>query len=369
MREQIMYTPFSIGKMEVKNRLVASAMFEAGAKNGQVTEKIVERYRQLAEGGVGLIITGMQGITASATVAPSMVHTEYTAYEEDMKKLAAIVHAAGCKLIVQLQHCGSRTLPMDGFDHFSVCETVVSDTQIYHEATQDEIKKVVTDFGKAALRCKAAGVDGVQIHSAHGFLLNSFLSPSSNHRTDEYGGDIQNRARFLLEIYDEVRSKVGNYFIVGIKFPFNDLNTQSISPEDSLYVCRELEQRGIDFIEVSSGMGPEGGVLSFSPIVKKDAQAPFLKYAETVANAVSIPIISVCGYRSPDVVEKVLSETKISAISFGRPLVCEPNLPNRWKTNGSAAKCISCNRCGNSYADGIITCQVQKERLMKSRPN
>lgn len=362
MSEITMYTPFSIGGMEVKNRLVASAMFEAGAMNGEITEKIVNRYRKLSEGGVGLIITGMQGISASAAIAPSMVHTEYATYEKDMKMLAAIVHKTGCKLIVQLQHCGSRTPQKKGYDHFSVCETAISDTQIYHEATPDEISKVVTDFGKAALRCKNAGVDGIQIHSAHGFLLNSFLSPSSNHRTDEYGGAIENRARLLLKIYDEVRRKVGDSFIVGIKFPFNDLNVQSISAEESLYVCKELEKRGIDFIEVSSGMGPKGVALSFSPVVTKDTQAPFLKYAEAVANSVSVPVISVCGYRSPDIIEKVLSETKISAISFGRPLVCEPDLPNRWKSDRSESKCISCNRCGDSFADGVITCQVQKKR-------
>lgn len=362
MSEQVMYTSFSIGGMEIKNRLIASAMFEAGANNGQITEKIIRRYRQLAEGGTGLIITGMQGITASATIAPLMVNTAYKSYEADMSNLAAIAHDSGCKFVVQLQHCGSKTMPADGFDHFSVSETVVSDAKIYHEATKDELKKVVEGFGEAALRCKKAGVDGVQIHSAHGFLLNSFLSPSSNHRLDEYGGSIENRTRLLFEIYDEIRSKTGNSFIVGIKFPFDDLNPHSILPEESLYACKELERRGIDFIEVSSGMGPSGVALSFSPLVKKDSPAPFLKFAAAVADAVSIPVISVCGYRSPEVIEKVLSDTNISAVSFGRPLVCEPNLPNRWKMDRSAAKCVSCNRCGNSFADGIITCQVQKKK-------
>ena len=357
----IMYTPFPLGRTQIPNRLVASAMFEYGADNGRITEKIKERYLSLADGGAGLIITGMHAVSQAGRVAPVMVHTEYGGYIEDMREIAREVHGRGGKILVQLQHCGGKSSQADGYDRFSVCEKIVSDTCIYHEATKDELRRVAADFAASALRCKEAGVDGVQIHGAHGYLINTFLSPSTNHRADEYGGPIENRARILFEVYDAIRQAVGNDFIVGVKFPFSDLNENSIQPEESLFVCKELERRGIDFIEVSSGMVMDQSSASFTPVIHHDRQAPFLKYASLAAEKISVPVISVCGYRTPDMVEKALTETKISAVSFGRPLVRETDLPERWKTDRTAARCVSCNRCCTSFGDGIITCQVKKE--------
>ena len=359
----IMYTPFNLGRTQIPNRLVASAMFEYGADNGRITEKIKKRYFELADGGAGLIITGMHAVSASGAVAPIMVNTEYDGYIEDMTDIAHAVHERGGKILVQLQHCGGKNCQADGYDRFSVCEKKVSDSCIYHEATKDEIHKVAADFATSALRCKEAGVDGVQIHGAHGYLINTFLSPSTNYRTDEYGGKIENRARILFEVYDAIRQSVGNDFIIGVKFPFSDLNDNSIQTEESLFVCKELERRGIDFIEVSSGMVMDNSSASFTPVVRNDKQAPFLKYASLLAEGITAPVISVCGYRTPDMVEKALTETKISAVSFGRPLVREPNLPNRWKNDRSAAKCVSCNRCCSSFGDGIITCQIKKSQI------
>ncbi|MGL5436427.1 MAG: hypothetical protein ACRDBO_13670 [Lachnospiraceae bacterium] len=356
----IMYTPFPLGDIQIPNRLVASAMFEYGADNGKITEKIKVRYRQLTDGGIGLIITGMHAVSATGAVAPIMVNTEYEDYISDMNDIANEVHAKGGKIIVQLQHCGGKTSQAENYDNFSVCEKKVSDNYIYHEATKEELHKVATDFAASALRCKQAGIDGVQIHGAHGYLINSFLSPSTNHRIDEYGGKIENRARILFEVYDAIRQAVGDDYIIGVKFPFNDLVEKSIQLDESLFVCRELEKKGIHFIEVSSGMVMDNSTASFTPVIRNGNQAPFLKYASQLASEVSVPIISVCGYRTPEIVEKTLMETKVSAVSFGRPLVREPNLPNRWKNDNSPAKCISCNRCCSSFGDGIINCQIEK---------
>lgn len=353
----IMYTPFSIGNTQIPNRLVASAIFEYGADHGKITERIKNRYRALANGGAGLIITGMQAVCVSGAVSPMMVHTEYDGYISDMHDIADIVHNKGGKLIVQLQHCGERTCQTDGYDRLAVCDKKISDTCMYHAATKSELHQIAMNFAVSALRCKQAGVDGVQIHSAHGYLINTFLSPSTNHRTDEYGGSIENRARFLFDVYDAMRQAVGNDFIIGIKFPFSDLNEQSITPEESLFVCKELVNRGIHFIEVSAGMVMDNSSASHAPVIRK--QAPFLPYAARLADEIAIPVISVCGYRTPDVIENALTETNIAAVSFGRPLIREPDLPNRWKQDQSPAACISCNRCRNSFKNQIITCQVK----------
>lgn len=346
---QKIYESWNIDNLSLKNRIVASAMFEFAADNGKIDARIFKRYDDLARGGAGLIITGMEAVSPGAAIGSSMIQTAYDSYENDMRKIADIVHEHGAKLFVQLNHAGYRTNWKNGGDRFGVCEKKVSDGCIYRQANKEDIRKVIDDFATSAERCKAAGCDGVCIHYGHGFLLNTFLSPYFNHRTDEYGGNRENRARLPLEVYDAIREKVGDDFIVVAKIPFSDLVEPSISPEDCIWICRELEKRGLDMIEVTSGISYDGGASSFTPFASVGKpQGTFLDGAEKIADNIAIPVVSVCMYRSPEFVEKTLQNGKIAAIAFGRPFVREPNLPNRWLTDVSPAKCISCNGCYTS---------------------
>ena len=355
--EQKMYQSFKVGNVDIKNRLVKSAMFEFAANNGKITKPIIDLYREAAEGGAGLIITGMQAVTAGGGNSPIMVQTTYDSYVDDMSKIVEVVHQFGSKVFVQLQHAGHRSFWKGGYDTFAVTDIPVAEDFSYHAATVEEIDSLVKSYGLAAKRCKEAGCDGVQVHAAHGFLINSFLSPAMNKRTDCYGGGIENRARLLFEIYKSIRASVGVDYPIGVKLPFDDLNGESSSPEEIMWVAKELEKEGVDMIEVSSGMLMDGSRSSFMPFMKADAkEGCFLNGAEMIADKVRIPVISVCGYRTPDFINHTLENTKVTAVSFGRVLVCEPDLPNLWKTNPSKAKCISCNRCLGSAGEGIITC-------------
>jgi 2,4-dienoyl-CoA reductase-like NADH-dependent reductase (Old Yellow Enzyme family) len=359
LKTTTMYSPFKIGNLTVSNRLVRSATFEFGADDGRITPKIVELYRCLAEGGSGLIITGMYAVLPSARSNPVMVETTYDAYIGDMEQIANIIHKNGSLLFVQLNHAGYKTAKNPGYDRISVSEQEVTEGYTYREATFDDIKQITEAFGIAAKRCKEAGCDGVQIHAGHGYLLNTFLSPYYNHRTDAYGGPIENRARILFEIYGAIRNVVGDDYPVSVKIPFSDRVSPSIMPDECIYVCRELEKKGIDMIEVTSGLTMDGGESSFTPFVKNETQeGSFLVGAAQVADVVSVPVVSVAGYRTPDFIEKSLMETPVTAVSLCRPLVREPNLPNRWKTDRAKAACISCNRCFMSK--GIIACQVEQ---------
>lgn len=354
-----MCTPFSIGGCAVKNRLVASAMFEYGADEGHISERIIERYRQLAEGGAGLIITGMHAVTAAASLGPIMVNAAYDSYEDDLARLAEVAHANGAKLFVQLQHCGGSTAHAEGYDHFYASPKTADDGTIYHEATAEELAGVARAFGEAAARCRRAGVDGVQVHAAHGFLINAFLSSTTNRRTDAYGGAIENRARLLFEVVEAIRTAAGPDYPLAVKFPFSDLRAGGTASEESLWVCEQLEQRGVDMIEVSSGMVMDGTAASFTPTLKRGAEPPFLQSAERVAARVRMPVVSVCGHRDPDVIDAALARGRVAAVSFGRPLVREPDLPRRWRRDRTPAACASCNRCCASFADGIITCHAR----------
>ncbi len=355
-RADSMYSPFRIGNLTVGNRLVRSATFEFAADDGRITPKMVDLYRRLAEGGSGLIISGMQAVSSSARSGPVMVETTYDRYVEDMKRVANVVHENGGLLFVQLNHAGQKTPDLPGYDRLGVSELAVSEDLVYHQATPDEIKAIAEAFGQAASRCREAGCDGVQIHAGHGYLLNTFLAPYYNHRTDEYGGPIENRARILFEVYDATRKAVGNAYPVSVKIPFSDGVSPSIRPEECVYACQELEKRGIDMIEVTSGLTLDGGESSFTPFVKSEGN--FLAGADQVANAVKIPVVSVCGFRTPDFIEKTLAETAVAAVSLCRPLIREPDLPNRWKADRSKATCVSCNQCFKS--SGLIACQVEK---------
>jgi len=352
-----MFDSFAIGKLQIKNRLVSSAIYERAAKEGHITPEIIEYYRHLAEGGVGLAITGMEAVSEGAVNGPAMIKTTYDGYVEDMQKLVEIFHGQGSKLFVQLQHTGYKTAWQQGGDTFGVSAYKVSEDCTYHEATVEELNQLVHAFGQAALRCKAAGCDGVEIHAVHGYLLNTFLSPYFNHRTDGYGGSIANRARLLFEVYEEVRKQVGIDFCVAVKFPCSDLVTPSITSEETVWACQELERRGVDMIEVSAGITRDG----FSPLVRAGKEeGKFSAGAELIAAQVHIPVISVCGYRSPQYIEEILNTTHIAAVALGRPLISEPGLVKRWQTDTTKARCLSCNGCFKTK--GIVSCILKKSQ-------
>lgn len=354
MKTVAMYEPFKIGNITVKNRLVRSALFEYTADNGRITSRIIDLYRELGRGGCGLIISGMQAVSPEGRVGPVMVEATYDRYETDLGHVARAARQGGGVFFVQLNHSGDRTAKLEGYDHLSVSPKDIEGCA-YHEASEEEISKIVSDFARAAARCRAAGCDGVQIHAAHGFLINTFLSPYFNHRSDGYGGSIEGRARILFEVYAAVRSAVGDDFSISVKVPFSDRVTPSLTPDECLFVCRELERLGVDMIEISSGVTMDGGAKSFVPVMRRDAEGPFLSWAAQIAGAVSVPVVSVCGYRTPEFIERALTQTPIAAVSLGRPLIREPHLPIRWRTDPTRAACISCNQC--CKPKGIIACR------------
>jgi 2,4-dienoyl-CoA reductase-like NADH-dependent reductase (Old Yellow Enzyme family) len=350
-----MYGPFRIGNLTVKNRLVRSATFEFGANDGRIGPKITELYRSLAAGGCGLIVSGQFAVSAGGRIAPVMVDAGGEDFVSDLRALTGVVHDNGSLFFVQLSHGGYRVPGLPGYDQLAVSATTAADGRVLHEATAGEIGGIVAAFGRAARQCKEGGADGVQIHAAHGYLISTFLSPFFNRRTDDYGGPIGNRSRILMEAYDEVRRGVGPDYPVSVKINFGDGVSPSITAGECLQVCQRLDERGIDMIEISSGVSPDGSGTSFSPFAREKAEGHFLDGAAMVAKAVKAPVVSVCGYRTPAFIERTLATTPVAAVSLCRPLIREPDLPNRWKTDRGEAACLSCNKCFKPTA-GIVAC-------------
>lgn len=350
------FDPIVIGGLSLKNRIVRSATLER-AENGIITPLHKKIYTELAKGEVGLIITGMMGVGYNACIAPVMVKTYAEEFHAKFKEIAEEVHRHNCKIVVQLCHCGAYSMLLDGGD-YPICSSereITFSGKPAKAMTKAEIKQVTLDFGMAAVKCKEAGADGVQIHAAHVYLLSQFISPYFNKRQDVYGGGIENRARIVLEVYDEIRRNVGNDFPVLMKINYSDLITPGLTGDECIWVCKELEKRGISAIELSSGLCVDTKSRASQPVRDESQEGHFADGDLKLSSEIKVPVISVGGYRTPAVIEKHLNNGNIEAISLCQPLIREPALVNRWKQGDlSKALCISCDRCLTS---AMLGCQ------------
>ena len=239
----------TIKNMEMKNRLVRSATWEGMCEtDGRPTEKLIEYYQTLAQGGVGLIIASYSYVLPEGKQLPSQMGITTDDFAEDFKKLTDTVHRAGGTMAIQLVHAGGQANPA-AIRRQPLAPSAVKVDQYPEtpaELTRDEIARIIRAFGVAARRAKDWGFDGVQLHGAHGYLINQFLSPHTNQRNDEYGGTIMNRCRFVLEVYEEVRATVGNDYAILIKLNATDFLDKGLSPEEGRYAAKVLSEAGID---------------------------------------------------------------------------------------------------------------------------
>ncbi|MDR3348493.1 MAG: NADH:flavin oxidoreductase [Acidaminococcales bacterium] len=344
-----LFAEVSLGKLKIPNRLIRSATMEMDAvKNGVIDVPVMQGiYGKLAEGGVGLIITGMMGVGYNSCVGGNMAKIYGEDFHRTFQAVVAAVQQFGCKIVAQLGQCGAKARAIDLGDHPLAPSDIEAMRKMPAKAmTESDVKRVVSEFAEAAAKCREAGADGIQLHAAHGYLLSQFLSPYYNKRQDEYGGSLENRARILLEICDAVRLKVGKDYPLFVKINFSDLTDPGLDGHECTLICKELEKRGIDAIEVSSGLAVSAKSAPVKAGIGLEGQGFFADGAMEIAEAVNIPVISVGGYRSPDFAESTLNKSKIAAISLCRPLVREPGLVKRWKAGDfSPSQCVSCNGC------------------------
>ncbi|NIO37540.1 NADH:flavin oxidoreductase [Candidatus Bathyarchaeota archaeon] len=367
------FEPGRMGQLLVRNRLVRSATYEALAtENGRVTDKLVDLHKTLAKGGVGLIITGYTYVQEIGKGAPHMTGIDRDDLIPGLRRITEAVHTCGegCKVAVQLTHCGRQTVLVENPPAPSaVFEPVVN--RMPKEMSVGDIQEAVEAFAEAARRAKEAGFDAVQLHGAHGYLLSGFLSPYTNRRTDEYGGNTKNRTRILKEIYFRIAEKTGNDFPVLIKLNVSDFIEGGVDLNESKKIAERLSRIGIAAIETSGGMFEtrihnRNLTASRTKITSKDKEAYFLPYAREIKKVVDVPLILVGGIRSLDVIEQILKEGSADFVALSRPLIREPDLPNRWlrRIGGLTAQCISCNACYKSLTNGGVRC-VQKEEAEK----
>jgi 2,4-dienoyl-CoA reductase-like NADH-dependent reductase (Old Yellow Enzyme family) len=357
-----------INGMTLSNRFVRSATWEGmAADDGSCTAKLIDLMASLAKGGVGLIISSHAYVLKEVQATPWQLGIYKDELVPGLQDMTTAVHENGGKIVIQLAHAGYFANPkLTGQTPMAPSNVEGISKTPRNEMSPGDIQNVISAFEAGAKRAKAAGFDGIQIHSAHGYLLSQFLSPAFNQRTDDYGGDIQNRARIHLHILQRIRQAVGEDYPVLIKMNCQDFIENGLSPEDSLQVAKMLVAEGIDAIELS------GGVLisqKLSPsrlgIKSEDEEAYFQEYTKAFKNQIDVPLILVGGNRSYTVAERLVEEGIADYISMSRPFIREPGLINRWKSGDlSKAECVSDNMCfePGMKGDGIYCVTEERQR-------
>ena len=362
-----------IGGIVIKNRLVRSATYEGMAsEHGMVTDELVELYKTLAEGGVGLIITGYAYVQSSGKSIPGQTGIDKDDLIPGLRKIARTIHGYGdgCKVAIQLVHSGRQSFILeDTVAPSAVLEPLTN--KMPREMIIDEIEETVNAFAEAARRAKEAGFDAVQVHAAHGYLLSEFLSPYTNKRADEYGGSTEKRGKIVEDIYKRIVQSVGRDFPILIKVNVDDFVEGGIDLNESKKIAERLSKTGVAAIETSGciwevilrskeelGWEPAMVPESRINIRSKVKEAYYLSYAKEIKKVIDVPLILVGGIRSLDVIEKILAEGSADFIALSRPLIRQPDLPKRWLKGigGLTADCISCNSCVGSMLEGSVQC-------------
>jgi len=361
-----------IGNLKIPNRFVRSATWEGMCDEyGRPTEKLANLYTDLAKGGTGLIISGYTVVHTTGRQMTGSLGACSDTHIPIMKDLTDTVHGAGGILFAQLVHAGAQTSKRV-IGNIPIAPSSVESpfySGVPREMTIDEVHEMITAFGQAARRIKEAGFDGLQFHGAHGYLINQFLSPLTNRRTDEYGGSLEKRFRFLKEVYEIVRDEVGNDFPVTIKLSGSDNLEGGLAIDDAVEYAKRLDEMGIDAIEVSAGTAGSGdGVPVRKGINREEKEAYNAHFSKKVKSEVNTPVIVVGGLRSYNIINRLLQEGAADLFSLSRPLIREPDLVRKWSEDkGHRSTCISCNLCFRpGMREGGIYCPVEKKALERA---
>jgi len=362
-----LFEPYRIGRLELKNRFVRSATWDATAdSSGAVTEKSVALYRKLGQGGVGFIISGYAFVSPLGQAA----FGQYGAHTDDMipglRRLVQAAHQGGAKIALQVVHAGinSDYLYRQGNTPLAV-SSMPQTNRPHRQMTEKEIETIIADFAAAARRGVEAGFDAVQLHGAHGYLMSQFISPLANFRTDRWGGSPENRRRFHLEVVSRVRQTIGTHFPLLIKFGVQDDRAGGLLLSEGIKAAELMVTRGIHAIEVSAGIGSSAQATKEGD----PERAYFRERAAAVKRAVTVPVIAVGGIRSLAMAQSIVDSGDADLISMSRPFVRQPDLIARWQRGETKpAACISCNRCmGIVRKGGPLECGEER-RLREEAP-
>jgi 2,4-dienoyl-CoA reductase-like NADH-dependent reductase (Old Yellow Enzyme family) len=360
-----LFEPTEISGMQLRNRFVRSATYEAMAQeDGGCSPGLVAYMNQLAEGGVGLIITSHAYVRPDGQAGARQIGIYKDDFIEGYRGMTQEIHKRGARIAMQITHggffsndrlTGQRSLAPSEVEGFGQSRS--------REMGVEEIQDLIDAYAQAARRAKEAQFDGVQIHAAHGYMMSQFLSPAFNQRTDMYGGSVENRARALLEVLQKVRAEVGPEYPVLVKMNCQDFLPEGLELENSIQVAFELQEAGTDAIELSGGTIVSGEVSHCrAGITSEEKEAYFREEAKAVKGKLQVPLILVGGIRSFHLADRLVNGGYADYISMSRPFIREPGLIKRWESGDfQKAKCVSDNQCrGPVLAGEALHCVVEK---------
>lgn len=356
-----LFTPITIGKTTVKNRIFMPPLSTNLANHGYVTDDLIQHYSSRAKGGVGLIITEVTTVEPVYTYLPGDMSICDDSYIEGWRKLVSAVHQYDTKILSQLFHPAFMAYPLPGTPQLIAPSNVgpYYAKEAPREVTIEELKVIIKQFGEAAYRFKQAGGDGVEIQAAHAHgLLGGFLTPLYNKRTDEYGGNINGRLKLTLEVIDEVRKVCDDDFIIDVRISGDEYSDGGLTLNEMIYVSKQLEKHGVDFIHVSGGNTIKRGSSMPAPGTNP---APHMHASEEIKKYVHIPVATVARINEPWIAEELIENGKCDICMIGRPNLCDKDFANKAKMGQieDIRPCIGCGRCLTGIMFGKpISCTV-----------
>lgn len=340
-----LFSPITINNRQLRNRCIVPAMvMNLCEEDGSCTERFAAYHEAKAKGGFAMIITEDFAITNVAGKGHKYIGGLWKdEHIPGFKEYTDRLHKWGALSIVQLHHPGRQIGVIDADTPWapSAIPCPVSPDMMPHEMTQAEIKLVVKQFGQAAARAKAAGFDGCELHGAHGYLIEEFMSPYSNKRTDEYGGDLCNRMRFALEIIHEVREQTGPDFIIGYKLSSDEWVSGGLTIEDTKAYVPFLEEAGVDYFGVSVGVYRSGDQIIPSMYTEHGWIANNAKEVKSVA---SVPVYAIGRINDTRVANAIIKSGKADMVAMGRQSIADPETPNKAKAGcfTDIRTCVGC---------------------------
>lgn len=319
----IILKPVITDKIVLNNRLVLPPLETTKAnEDGTVNKELIDHYDKMSKGGCfGLIIVEHSFISHQGRASEGQLSAAEDSNIPGLRKLTEAIHLNGSKVIMQLNHCGSMGNPVitksEVIGPSSIINPRSKAQMMPREMTRDDVSRIIEKFSCAAKRAKSSGFDGVEIHSAHGYLLNQFYSPITNRRTDEYGGDIRNRIRLHLEVISSVRDAVGEEYPILLRLGASDYRDGGTTVEDSILAAAEFEKAGISIIDIS------GGLCGYT-LPNNSEQAYFKELSKAIRNTVNIPVILTGGITDSFSAEEIVEQGYSDLVGVGRASLKDP---------------------------------------------
>ena len=403
----VLFKPLRIGRLTIGGRVVKAATSETRAgEDGEVTQTLIDFYAPIATGGTPLIITGNLYVSAQGKSTPRQLGADADEKIPALARLVQAVHARGSTIFAQLNHAGRQVVPAFADVSEAVSASSVKDlsTGVRPRAmTISEIEMAVRSFAAAADRCRKAGFDGIEIHAAHGYLINQFLTPYTNRRDDDYGGSLDNRVRFLRNVHAAIRARVGTDYPVIVKLNGSDYLPlrEGLHTNELVDIARIMEADGIDAVEISVGhyesgfpvvRGTFGRCLramvqgsgrhlpgfrrlfmrTFWPLfalacnlIWRPYEGYNLRYARQFKKALSIPVLCVGGFLTRQAMENAIVSEACDAVSIGRAFIADPFLYRHLRDGNTGPRCVDCNACIGCVGAKPIDCYHPKVRAEK----